>query len=74
MELDKNGLVKWIVDPAEFAKTNLEQILSSYGRNIEMAGYDPQVVGKNKARENLFKICLGKLSRINNPLYKPVFI
>lgn len=43
----KDGLLAWKVDPGVFLKNNLTDIARSYKLVIEMAGFDPQKVGKN---------------------------
>lgn len=49
MTTNKSGKLVWIIEPAEFITTYLNDIMASYGELvIKMSAYDPQKVGKNR--------------------------
>lgn len=50
---DKEGQVRWKVDPRAFINEHLNEVVSSYYSAIQMADYDPQKVGKAMAAYNL---------------------
>lgn len=43
----------WVTDPEKFIANNLNEILNGYKLVIDMAKYDPQVIGKNSAAYSL---------------------
>ncbi len=47
LTVDKNGTLAWKTDPQVFLRKHLVEIMKSYRLVIEMAGWDPQKVGKN---------------------------
>ena len=47
LEVDKDGLLAWKTNPQAFLSKRLVEIMKSYRLVIEMAGWDPQKVGKN---------------------------
>ena len=47
LDVDKNGLLSWKVDPEKFVNNYLVEIIKSYRLVIEMAQFDPQKIGKN---------------------------
>jgi hypothetical protein len=47
LEVDKDGLLAWRTNPQAFLSKRLVEIMRSYRLVIEMAGWDPQKVGKN---------------------------
>lgn len=49
----KNGKLKWTVDPEQYLKKHLPQLMSVYFGMIQLANYDPQGVGKNTASYSL---------------------
>lgn len=49
MRIEPDGEISWMVDPAEFVRNHLPEIMSNFGGVIQLSSYDPQKVGKNKA-------------------------
>lgn len=49
----KDGEVSWVVDPKKFLSKNLSQTLKVFYGMIQMAGYDPQKIGKTAATYEL---------------------
>jgi hypothetical protein len=49
----KDEKVTWKMDPEKFIRKNLNKTLKVYYGIIQMAGYDPQKVGKTQASYNL---------------------
>jgi len=47
LNVDKDGLLAWKTNPRVFLKKHLVDIMKNYRLVIEMAGWDPQKVGKN---------------------------
>lgn len=47
LKVDKDGLLSWNTNPQAFLSKHLVEIMKSYRLVIEMAGFDPQKVGKN---------------------------
>lgn len=47
LKVDKNGMLAWKTDPQIFLSKHLVEIMKNYRLVIEMAGWDPQKVGKN---------------------------
>jgi hypothetical protein len=50
---ERDGQVRWKVDPRSFINEHLNEVVSSYYSAIQMADYDPQKVGKAMAAYNL---------------------
>jgi len=49
----KNGKLKWVIDPRQYLKKHLPQLMNVYFGMIQLANYDPQGVGKNTASYSL---------------------
>jgi hypothetical protein len=50
---NSNGIIRWKVDPEKFIKRYLNETLKVFHGMIQMAGYDPQKVGKTAASYEL---------------------
>ena len=49
----RDGIVSWRVNPEKFIRDNLDETMKVYYGMIQMAGYDPQKVGKTVASYHL---------------------
>lgn len=55
IEKNEDGTVQWKEEPLQFLKKHLKPLAASYSSIIQLANFDPQKVGKNRASYEVAK-------------------